>query len=1115
MMKQRTIIAGCAAAFMTFSCGKPADTDQQQDPKPQAETSSAGADWPRGPLPRNVIPLAYRLDLTIIPDEPRFSGRVEIDIDIREPLQSFWIHGRDLNVTSVALDAGGEKPVAGTYAQVSPDGVARVDLESRVEATAATLLISYDAAFGDGLSGLYKVTVGGDDYAFTQFESIYARQAFPCFDEPAFKTPFETTVTTRDSYEALSNTTAGAGETLAGGLQRIRYRTTEPLPTYLIAFAVGPLDVVEWDPIAANPYRRQPLPLRGVAARGKGDQLNYALENTGALVTALEEYFASPYPFDKLDIVAVPDFAGGAMENVGLITYRESILLFDESPPVNQERFLGLIHAHELGHQWFGNLVTMPWWDDIWLNEAFAAWIQAKIAQVWRPEFRYEQSVQAQALRAMANDSLVSARQIRQPVNDKDDIISAFDAITYQKGAAVLQMFERYLGEETFQAGLQTHMERFAWGSATVYDLLDSLETVKGEDQEVREPFETFLFQPGLPYVGAAVACSDGSAQLTLTQERYLPLGSAGERDKTWKLPVCLTLGHGAERTEQCVLLTEPRQTYQLATASCPDWILPNAGGAGYFRWHMPREGMSQVSAGFLTHLDAGERLSYVDSVTAGVRNGSLSPEVLLNSLDQIAASPERYPIDAAVAAYQGMLDFLVDSTQGSAARELARGAFLPRLRALEAGGGALSDSDRALLTARLTNFMALWLDDQEIRRRLQEEAQAFLGYPADRAPDPGAVDPDLLTTALTVAVQEGDGAFLDFFLDYIRENRDARVRQSAVTALAYVKNPDLLDRARQFALGPDLRANELQTWVAYMLNSGSRAQNWPWVQDNINTIMAAGSQRVQRELPVYLARGLCAEDDAVILEARFTELGDDFTVSPRRLSQAVESVRLCAAYRDAQSGAANDYFSGKVTDLDRELSQILALLPGRYEGQAVDPNSPDAGAQPIYHKIAPIQAPQFGEQVFYYQLNRDGFDGEPLQRKVFVFDTRANRTENRMRPFILLPEQSSANLEQDASLVAALQPELLFSFPEDCDFVWSGEDSGYRGRVNRNDCEFQSRSFGQVIQPDMSYSVTRDKFTWDETLYGEDGEPVVTTGGALVAFRQQAAVSAQSSTAE
>ncbi|MBT8137624.1 MAG: M1 family metallopeptidase, partial [Gammaproteobacteria bacterium] len=330
-------------------------------------TVPAVSDVPAGRLSGDVVPLSYALDLTIVPQRERFSGNVEIVVDIRAATDRFYLHARNLDVHESMLQLADGNIVEAAFDSTATAGVARIISPRVLQPQKALLRLAWNAPFGRQLKGLYAVQEGGRDYAFTQFEPISAREAFPCFDEPAFKTPFDITLNVATGDTAITATPEVEQIPLENGLVRHRYATTPPLPTYLIAFAVGPLDVVTAEDIAPTPQRAAPLPLRGVAAAGKGGRLQYALQTTPELLAIQEAYFDIAHPYPKLDIVAVPDFAAGAMENVGAITYRESLLLLDEDSPVQQRRRHALVHAHELAHQWFGNLVTMPWWDDIWL----------------------------------------------------------------------------------------------------------------------------------------------------------------------------------------------------------------------------------------------------------------------------------------------------------------------------------------------------------------------------------------------------------------------------------------------------------------------------------------------------------------------------------------------------------------------------------------------------------------------------------------------------------------------------------------------------------------------------------------------------------------------------
>ena len=446
----------------------------------QAAPAADPAGAPMGRLGPAVRPLAYRLELRILPDQDDFSGEVAIDVEIAGPTRVIHLHGKGLNVKTATYARGPGSGQTGRFAQVDPTGVAQLEFDAPLPAGKGTLRVEYTGLYGRAGEGLYKSVIAGDAYTFTQFQPIEARRMFPGFDEPGFKTPFDIAVTTRTANNVVGNTPVRGERPAGDGLKRVEFETTLPLPTYLIALAIGPLDIVAGAPVPANGTRKSPLPLRGVATRGKGPRLRYALENTHAMVLYLEDYFDVPFPYPKLDLIASPDFGGG-MENAGAIIYGDPRLLLADDASVADRRGFGGIHAHELAHQWFGDLVTPRWWDDIWLNESFANWMGFKAGNAWQAALRFDVVPALQTPAAMELDSRIAARQIRQPVSRNADIGSAFDAITYLKGGAVLGMFESWLGEDGFRAGIRTHMQRFPHGVADVEDFMASL--AKGSGQ--------------------------------------------------------------------------------------------------------------------------------------------------------------------------------------------------------------------------------------------------------------------------------------------------------------------------------------------------------------------------------------------------------------------------------------------------------------------------------------------------------------------------------------------------------------------------------------------------------------------------------------------------------
>ena len=517
-------------------------------------------------LPADTRPLAESVELHLDPRQERFSGAVDIDVRLDHPRSVVWLHGIDMHVTVASVTPDGGAPLAATWRERGEGGMASLSLAGVAPAGKARIHVAFDAPFGRGQKGLYRTREAGVDYAFTQFEAIAARLAFPCFDEPGFKIPFTTTLVVPPDMQAVANTRE-VSRAPDGGEVRVRFAPTLPLPSYLVAFAVGPFDLVSAPDVPANAVRRRPLPLRGVTPRGRGKDMAYALAHTGEFVAILEDYFGIEYPWDKLDILAVPG-KGGAMENAGAITFGERLVLFDAaSAPVGQRRGYAGVMAHELAHQWTGDLVTMAWWDDTWLNEAFATWLGAKAAQAWDPKLHMDVSAVRGVQGAMGNDALVSARSIRQPIASTHDIENAFDGITYQKGGGVLAMFEHFAGAADWQRGVHAYLEAHRFGNATADDFLDAENTATRRD--VKTAFHTFLDQPGVPLLEVSTSeCRPtqikparelgnigvvGSASIHVKQSRYLPVGSTGSAGETWQVPFCFRDAAGTS----CSLLTQ------------------------------------------------------------------------------------------------------------------------------------------------------------------------------------------------------------------------------------------------------------------------------------------------------------------------------------------------------------------------------------------------------------------------------------------------------------------------------------------------------------------------------------------------------------------------------
>jgi alanyl aminopeptidase len=826
------------------------------------------------------------LSLTIIPEHKSFSGTAVIGIELDEPSTSIWMHGQGLNVTALHASHATSR-IPATWEQHTSDGVARVVLQEALPAGKSTLHIEYTAAFDTALRGLYRVESGGHAYAFTQFESISARLAFPCFDEPRFKTSFDVTLTVPVDQIAAANTPVDRAIRLPEALQRISFTPTPPLPTYLVAWAVGPLDVVAGPIIPPREGRPFPVPLRGIAARGHGSQLSYALERTGEFVGALEDYFGIPYPYRKLDLVAVPDFSAGAMENVGLITFREWLLLIDEERATeHQRRAFAYVLAHELAHQWFGNLVTMPWWDDIWLNEAFATWMGDKVVQTLHPEYRSDLGSLASAHRAMGLDSLTSARSILQPVRSNHDIKNAFSAITYEKGGAVLSMFERWMGADTFRQAIQLYLRQHQDGTATSGDLLAALDEISDED--VTPPFLTFLTQPGVPLVsGLAEDCEGGSRKVQLRQERYFPIGSTGNPEQLWEIPLCVRHDTGTT----CGTLVGAKGHIELP--GCPAWWMPNDDGAGYFRFSMPAADWTNLRKKGFAHLSDRGRMAVADSVGAAFDRGAMDVAGLLPWFPKFVASPVRQVAGAPMGPLQFMIHHAAPPEVRGKVKAYASRLYRKRYEHLGWRARRDDSSDTKLLRQAVIQFMVMDVRDPEARARAARLGRSYMGYRSKA--NQAVVDPQLAGLVLATAIQEGGEGVFEHVLGLLDSSTDATERNRILSALGNAEDAILSARALDLTLDPRLRVNEIgQLLGAQFRNPQTRDRAWTWFTEHFDALTARSGAAQGGEMPWYAA-SFCSEEAAAEVYQFFEPRVAELTGGPRNLAGAVEAISLCA----------------------------------------------------------------------------------------------------------------------------------------------------------------------------------------------------------------------------
>lgn len=885
--------------FLVSACSDPSQP-QESEKAPESvasvKTQAEALEPPVGRLEQPVSPTHYQLELQIDPRQERFTGTATINLDASEQISGFWMHGKDLDVSEAWVTDGTSARINVHYEEKHASGVARLELGRAVGPGSLTLNMAWSAEFNSQPNALFRVERGQDAYAATQFQAIAARQVFPGFDEPRFKVPFDITLVSPTGDVAITNYPERSAEDLGNGYTRHTFETTRPLPTYLLAFAVGPYDLVNYGEIPPNDIRNRGVPLRAIAARGQGSNLAFALGNTAGILNELEDYFGTGYPYRKLDLIAVPTAFGGAMENAGAITYDEYLLLMDSSAALDQRRSFTSVHAHELGHMWFGDLVTPEWWNDIWLNESFATWISYKAAQKVWPEGEFDRSILRGALGAMTEDSLAAARQIREPVTHNDAIADAFDGITYQKGGGVLAMLERYIGEEEFQKGIRLHMDRHSDGVADAEDFIASVAEGSGR-AEVEPAFKSFIEQPGVPLIEVEVHCDSGtSPTMQVRQSRYAPLGSSIDPDQSqWLIPMCFTYRDGDESKSECAMLQEFQQSIPLASINCPSALHPNADGAGYYRFTMEQSWWRGLIAG-LNDMPAAEALAVADSLDAAFRAGSLAAEVYVEGMTALLDHGTWDVVEAGLDNLESILNIF--QTQELPAVETALSALAkPRYERLSSEKGEAAD----LLNTRMQRFLMLVARDKALREPLAESASRRIGLEGDL--DPNAVPKSELQTVLSIGVQDLGAPFFEKLLELAVASEDRAFRYDALGALAQTEDPTLAAELQQVVLSGRLQGYEPLFLISRQMSRAATTDlTYAWLRENFEAIIQLAPEEYRGLFAVGLGANFCSVERAAEWSEFIESRAQDLPGYERSLAQAIESVNLCAALRDARA---------------------------------------------------------------------------------------------------------------------------------------------------------------------------------------------------------------------
>ena len=839
-------------------------------------------------LPGNVVPAQYTLWLAPDLQNATFRGRETIHVDVKNPTTAVTLNAAEIQFGEVHVTAGGRAQTARVTLDEKNE-MATLTVPRALPKGAASIQIAYTGILNDKLRGFYLSKANGRRYAVSQMEATDARRAFPSFDEPAYKATFDVSLLIDNGDTAISN---GAQVSDTPGPEpnkhTVKFAPTPKMSTYLVALLVG--DFVCRDGAAEN------VVIRVCSTPDKLPLTAFALEAAQQEVKFYNEFTGIKYAFGKLDIIGVPDFAAGAMENAGAITFREEYLFADpQRASLGTRKTVASIISHEIAHMWFGDLVTMKWWDDIWLNEGFATWMAPKPLAAWHPEWKVDLDQVEEAQAAVSTDALRSTRAIHTTVETPEQINEVFDAIAYQKTASVLRTIETFVGPELFRKGVSSYLRKFSYANAAGEDFWT--EVARATNRPVDRIMKPYIEQPGVPVVSVNARCVGTTTEIALHQEQFvgMPGEAPAPASPLWTIPVCFkTPGAGALR---CEVLD--RRDLKASVSSCAANVFANPNGRGYYLSEYSPEAVRAVGRTARTTLVPPERLNLLGDEWWMVRAGRNDIGVYLDLASSLAGddvAPITQQIGSALA-FTG--EYVIKPAEAPRFEDWVRERFTPELDTLGLPGNPVDADEMQARRAALLSLIGVTGNSTDV----QQQARALaLKYVEDRQSLPAT----LASTVLNVAALGGDARLYELYLAQLPKlSGQPEEYYRFFSALTWFRDPSLVQRTLQFAVSPDVRTQDTGQLIGGLLaHPWSREAAWTFVRTRWDTLTQLlgtfqGIPGIVRNL-----RNFCSRENA-------TEIREFFAAHPvpaveRTLRQSIERIENCAAVAERQSPAAS-----------------------------------------------------------------------------------------------------------------------------------------------------------------------------------------------------------------
>ena len=830
-------------------------------------------------LPRHVIPTRY--DLRLEPDltGATFTGQVTITITVTQTTQIILLNAVDLVLQSAVAEGANQRQFKALIELEPKTQRAGLSFQEPIQPGEWQLHLSFHGKLNDQLRGFYRSTYKDDSgtvhtLAATQFEATDARRAFPCWDEPDCKAVFATTLVIDPHLTAISNTSV-ISESVVSHKKLVRFADTIKMSTYLVAFVVGRME-------ATDPVRIGKIPLRLWTVPGKQPLTAFGLNIAAASLKFFEDYYGIPYPGDKLDLLAIPDFASGAMENFGAITFRETALLVDQRTGTHAElERVADVVAHENAHMWFGDLVTMSWWNGLWLNEAFATFMEMLAVDAWKPEWKRWESFSVARAAAFSVDGLVSTRPIEYPVHAPKDADAMFDILTYEKGASVLRMLEQHIGPVVFRDGVRQYLRAHAYGNADTKDLWTALGTVAR--QPVPELMNGWIFQPGFPLVTAEVH----GQELQLSQQRFTYLTQEPVSEQLWQIPVQIRLAIGDRTEHRRLLLTEREMSMGLPAGVTSVFV--NEGGYGFYRVRHQGSLLEQLLDQGLKRLAAIERFALVSDAWATTVAGLTAiPEYL--RLTAHFKSERDKNVWAVLMDSFSFLNRIISSDDRPSLEAFVRGCVRPAID--ELGWEARSGESELVRQLRGDLLGALGRLGNDAATQ-QEAAERYQRY----RKDPTTVDPNVVPALVAILAHTGDEARYDEFLELYRTASTPQEERRYLFSLASFQPKELLARTLARTINGEIRTQDAPFVVAAtMMSVYGRELAWEFVKTNWDHMDRLFPKQGLRRMCggiVGLATPELEQDVCEFFTSRKIDLGG------KTLEQYLEQLRVAVAFRE------------------------------------------------------------------------------------------------------------------------------------------------------------------------------------------------------------------------